>query len=114
MSKDHLGSNIKIRCFGLTFSGNNEVGHTYFRKEKGQYTRESGGSNRLMVGNSDLGGAGNANWNQPDNSNDNIGFRVAVVLFSLSGGGFNPTTKHPAYFLERRFQFKVFFIIKNF
>ena len=42
--------------------------------------RESGDSNRLIVGNSDNGGAANANWNHPDNSNDNIGFRVAVVL----------------------------------
>ena len=33
-----------------------------------------------MTGNSDNGGAANVNWNHPDNSNDNIGFRVAVVL----------------------------------
>lgn len=53
---------------------------TYLRKEKGQYTRESGDSNRLMVGNSDNGGASNVNWDHPGNSNDNIGFRAAVVL----------------------------------
>ncbi len=49
-------------------------------KESRQCKRESGDSNRLIVGNSDNGGAANANWNHPDNSNDNIGFRVAVVL----------------------------------
>ena len=42
--------------------------------------RESGDPNRMIVGNSDNGGAANANWNRSDNSNDNIGFRVAVVL----------------------------------
>ena len=51
-------------------------------KEKGQYTRESGDSKRLVMGNSDNGGAGNVNWDHPDNSNDNIGFRAAVVLSS--------------------------------
>lgn len=49
-------------------------------KESGQRKRESGDSNRLVVGNSDNGGAANVNWNQPDERNDNIGFRVAVVL----------------------------------
>jgi len=57
-------------------------------KEKGQCIRESGDSNRLIVGNSDNGGAANVNWNHPDNSNDNIGFRAAVVLSS--------TEKRPA------------------
>ncbi len=90
----------------------------YLRKEKGQYTRESGDSNRLMVGNSDNGGASNVNWDHPGNSNDNIGFRAAVVLSSpkrkrpalsragliLGGRGFNPTSKHFAYFLERGFK----------
>jgi len=51
------------------------------RKESGQCERDSGESNRVIVGNADNGGAANANWNHPDNSNDNLGFRVAVVLF---------------------------------
>lgn len=49
-------------------------------KEKGQCERDSGDSNRVIVGNSDNGGAGNANWNHPDNENDNVGWRAAVVL----------------------------------
>ena len=49
-------------------------------KESRQLRRDSGDSNRVIVGNSDNGGAANANWDNPDNSDDNIGFRVAVVL----------------------------------
>ena len=69
-------------------------------KEGGQRKRESGDSNRLVVGNSDNGGAANVNWDQPDERNDNIGFRVAVVLSlkkrsligRLLGRRFDPTT----------------------
>lgn len=82
ISKDHLGTNIRIGCCKLTFSGNNEVNNIYFRKEEGQCKRESGDSNRLVAGNSDNGDAANANWDHPDNSNDNVGFRAAVVLSS--------------------------------
>lgn len=80
MSKDHLGTNLKIRYFEIAISGNNEVVNTCFRKERGQCNRESGDSNRLVAGNSDNGGAANANWDHPSNSNDNVGFRAAVVL----------------------------------
>src|SRR3989344_2506420 len=44
--------------------------------------RESGGSRRLLVGRSDLGGAGNADWDRPGTSGGYIGFRVAVVFGS--------------------------------
>lgn len=81
MSKDHFGTNIKVRVCNLTFSGKNS--DSIGGKEKGQCTRESGDPNRLVVGNSDNGGAANVNWDHPDNSNDNVGFRAAVVL-SLS------------------------------
>lgn len=80
VSKDHLGTNIKIRICNLTFSGKNP--DSIGGKEKGQYNRESGDSNRLVAGNSDNGGAANANWDHPSNSNDNIGFRAAVVSFT--------------------------------
>lgn len=98
-------------------------------KKVGNAKREPDESNRVIVGNSDNGGAANANWDHPDNSNDNIGFRVAVVLslkkvikygllylgwVILLRGCFDPATKHFTYFLYMRFKHKVFFIIKNF
>ncbi len=43
-------------------------------------TRDDGGPVRVIVGYSVSGGAANARWNHPTNSNVNIGFRVAVVL----------------------------------
>lgn len=49
-------------------------------KKAGNAKREDGESNRVIAGNSDNGGAANVNWNHPGNSNDNIGFRLAVVL----------------------------------
>jgi hypothetical protein len=42
--------------------------------------RDDGGSTRVIVGNSGLGGAANANWNLPTHSCGRLGFRVAVVL----------------------------------
>ncbi len=44
------------------------------------FKRDDGDSNRVIVGNSDNGGAANANWNDPENSNSNLGVRFAVVL----------------------------------
>lgn len=73
---------VKDKVFEITISGNNEASITCLRKEEGQCTRESGDSNRLVVGNSDNGGAANVNWDQPGDTNDNIGFRAAVVLSS--------------------------------
>ena len=52
----------------------------YSGKKMGNTKRDDGDSNRVIVGNSDNGGAANANWNRPENSNDNLGFRLAVVL----------------------------------
>jgi hypothetical protein len=54
-------------------------------KKAGNAKRDAGDSNRVIVGNSDNGGAANANWNHPDNSNDNLGFRLAVVFFPTKG-----------------------------
>ena len=120
---------------GMTFraiGGNNEEvfkKKTISGKKAGNAKREPGDSNRVIVGNSDNGGAANANWDHPDNSNDNIGFRVAVVLslkkvimYGLLNLGwaihlrrcFNPATKHFAYLLYERFKYEVSFIIKNF
>lgn len=42
--------------------------------------RGSGASRRLIVGYSGSGGTADADWNRPDSSLGNIGFRVAVVL----------------------------------
>lgn len=98
-------------------------------KKVGNAKREPDDSNRVIVGNSDNGGAANADGDHPDNSNDNIGFRVAVVLslkkvikygllylgqVILLRGCFDPTAKHFTYFLYMRFKREVFFIIKNF
>ncbi len=44
--------------------------------------RGAGGSGRVYVGLSDYGGAASATWVHPDDSDDNLGFRVAVVLGS--------------------------------
>ena len=54
-------------------------------KKAGNAKREDGESNRVIAGNSDNGGAANVNWNHPGNSNDNIGFRLAVVLSPIKG-----------------------------
>lgn len=61
-------------------SGNNERFNNLSGKKVSNAKRDDGESNRVIVGNSDNGGAANANWNHPANSNDNVGFRVAVVL----------------------------------
>ncbi len=42
--------------------------------------RDSGGSDRLVVGYSDDGGAAFAGWDRPDGQHDRLGFRVAVVI----------------------------------
>ena len=84
--------------------------------------RDDGDSNRVIVGNSDNGGAANANWNRPENSNDNLGFRLAVVLslylinkkLLMKIGSLDPTSKHSTYFNHLRFKSKIFFIIYNF
>jgi MoxR-like ATPase len=44
--------------------------------------RGDGGSNRVIVGRSEAGGAARALWYSPEDSDENIGFRVAVVLGS--------------------------------
>lgn len=44
--------------------------------------REPGDSGRVLVGRSGRGGAANADWDRPALSNDDLGFRVAVVLGS--------------------------------
>jgi MoxR-like ATPase len=44
--------------------------------------RGSGASRRVAVGNSDHGGAANAYWSRPGPSDDDLGFRVAVVIGS--------------------------------
>jgi MoxR-like ATPase len=44
--------------------------------------RDSGGSRRVVVGDSGVGGAAYAVWNRPDFSYGVLGFRVAVVLGS--------------------------------
>ena len=56
----------------------------YSGKKIGNIKRDDDGSNRVIVGNSDNGGAANANRYQPENSNSNLGVRFAVVL-SLKG-----------------------------
>lgn len=87
----------------------------YSGKKMGNAKRDDGDSNRIIVGNSDNGGAANANWNSPENSNDNLGFRLAVVLsLRMKTGGFNPTSKHFTYLNYLRFKCKIFFIIYNF
>ena len=80
-------------------------------KKASNAKRDDGDPNRVIVGNSDNGGAANANWNHPSNSNDNVGFRVAVVLsqpkyktcpketLRAIGRCFDPTTKHLTYLL---------------
>lgn len=44
--------------------------------------RDAGGSRRVYVGSSDLGGAAYASWGHPGYSGAGLGFRVAVVLGS--------------------------------
>lgn len=46
----------------------------------GNIKRDGTDSNRVIVGNSDNGGAANANRYQPENSNSNLGVRFLVVL----------------------------------
>lgn len=52
----------------------------YSGKKMSNFKRDDDDSNRVIVGNSDNGGAANANWNHPENSNSNLGVRFAVVL----------------------------------
>jgi len=69
-----------LKLYVKEASGNNERFNTLSEKKVSNAKRDDGESNRVIVGNSDNGGAANANWNHPANSNDNVGFRVAVVL----------------------------------
>lgn len=45
-------------------------------------SREAGGSGRVFAGGSGGGGAANVYWGRPGGSDDNVGFRLAVVLDS--------------------------------
>ena len=65
-----------------------KMGHRIFfvpGKKAGNAKRDAGESNRVIAGNSDNGGAANTNWNHPGNSNDNVGFRLAVVCLLKKG-----------------------------
>jgi len=87
----------------------------YSGKKMSNAERDDGDSNRIIVGNSDNGGAANANWNSPENSNDNLGFRLAVVLsLQMKAGSLNPTSKHSSYFNYLGFENKIFFIVNDF
>lgn len=83
LSKLGLPSNLPVRmptAAELNMLLNRmEVGTNTYEWTEDEY-RADGESLRVLVGHSDNGGAANADWSPPADSDDDVGFRVAVVL----------------------------------